>query len=107
MSSVAAMRAVSVLWLLRNPDWGESRVLFSSRNCVSCLLTIFSMTFTGNGSREMSRKFLRSFGSALGFLSRALISACFQLSGKVAVSKELLNILQSWGAMMELALLKM
>ncbi|KAJ1179168.1 hypothetical protein NDU88_004404 [Pleurodeles waltl] len=107
MSSVAAMRAVLVLWLLRNLDWEGSRVQFFSRKRVSCLLTAFSMTFAGKGSREIGRKFLRSFGSALGFLRRALILTCFQPSGKMADSKELLMIFRSWGAMTELALLRM
>ncbi|KAJ1172343.1 hypothetical protein NDU88_004190 [Pleurodeles waltl] len=107
MSSVTAMRAVSVLWLARNPDWEGSRRLLSSRNLVSCLLTVFSMTLAEKGRSEMGRKFFRSLGSAVGFFRRALTSACFQLSGKVADANELLMMVWRWGAMMSSALLKM
>ncbi|KAJ1104996.1 hypothetical protein NDU88_002404, partial [Pleurodeles waltl] len=47
-----------------------------------------------------------SLGSALGFLRRGWISACFQLSGKVAEVKERLMILRSSGAMVAFAELK-
>ncbi|KAJ1105280.1 hypothetical protein NDU88_002688 [Pleurodeles waltl] len=65
------------------------------------------MTFAGNGSREMGRKFFRSLGSAFGFLRRALISACFQLSGNLAILKEKLMAFRRCGAMAASALLKM
>ncbi|XP_069064489.1 ATP-binding cassette sub-family A member 13-like [Pleurodeles waltl] len=42
----------------------------------------------------------------LGFLSKALTSASFQISGTVTVLKELLMTDWSWGAMIWLALLK-
>ncbi|KAJ1115750.1 hypothetical protein NDU88_003972 [Pleurodeles waltl] len=55
MSSVAAMRAVSVLWLARKPDCEWSRDPLVSRKAASCLLTVFSMTLAGNGRSEMGR----------------------------------------------------
>ena len=54
-SSVAAIKVVSVLWLLRNPDCEASRRLFLSRCSVSWWLIAFLRTFEGKGSREMGR----------------------------------------------------
>lgn len=47
MSSVAAIRAVLVLWLAQNPDWEGSRRLWSSKFWVSCWLIAFSKTLAG------------------------------------------------------------
>ncbi|KAJ1162408.1 hypothetical protein NDU88_002876 [Pleurodeles waltl] len=54
--SVAARRAVSGLWLLRNPDWAVSRALLSLKNCRSCKFLAFLRTLAGQGSSEMGQK---------------------------------------------------
>ena len=61
------------------------------------------MTLAGIGSREL----FSSLGSADGFLSRVLTSACFQLSGKVAAEIDVLMMLGSLQLILVVPKLKM
>lgn len=68
MSSVEAMRAISVLWLDQKLDWEVSSRLFLSRFSVSWWFMAFSRTFTGNGRSEMRGVNLEVVGVCGGFL---------------------------------------
>lgn len=90
MSSVTLNRAVSVPWLLLNPDCLVGSMPFNSTYLVSCLLTTFSRIFDITGRILIGLRSLCSFTSTS--LGNGTTLASFQLLGKVFVEIEVLMI---------------
>ena len=87
-SLVILMRAVSVLWWGRKPDWNFSKRLLWERWEWSCDATVFSRILDRNGRLEMGRRLLKSCGSAFGFLRMGEMAADFKDEGNIPEERE-------------------
>lgn len=87
-SLVILMRAVSVLWRGRKPDWNCSYRSLEVRWEWSCEATVFSKTFEINGRFEIGRRLLKLLGSEPDFFSIGVMAAVLNAVGKIPVESD-------------------
>ena len=87
-SLVILIRAVSVLWRGRKPDWKGSYRLFRVRCAWSWEETIFSRILEMKGKLEIGRRLLKSLGSEPSFFRIGVTAAVLKAEGTIPVDSE-------------------